>query len=245
MKIAVIGDMHLGRTSRGYASTPDVVHNWYLFLDEAKEWGADIVVQTGDLFDGSTPDPDLVALSIRLMRGAAEMFPHGVLVYPGNHDLRHGKERTDAMEPIRAAGIENIHCPRSVACYNFGGGKGLLALPYESKSRRQWDSSESYDKLIVKTIAQAFPKEIPRLAVFGHCDIEGASVTTESLARGGGHQWPDGNGWNQFVTFAVNGHYHLPHDVQFGNWHITNVGTPARLDFGEAKDEKRWLTLSI
>jgi exonuclease SbcD len=240
VRIAVVGDLHLGRTARGLDRTPDVLAAWDAVLAEAAAAGCGALVQTGDVFDSSSPSPELTALAVGMFRRASEAF-RTVALLVGNHDLRHGRDRTDALEPLREARLPGVTCATAATLVELGDGSGLLLLPYESRSRRLWSTPEEQDGRI-RGLLGLLPLR-GRTACVGHLDLPGASPSTESESRGGGHAWPSGRGWADRVSLLIDGHYHAPQEVRLPGWRLPVhcVGTPVALDFGEAGQVKRWM----
>jgi exonuclease SbcD len=241
VKVGIIGDLHLGKTIRGYDRTDDVVRTWETALKHMQKRGVTVLVQTGDVYDTSTPSPELTALGIRLFSAAAQTF-NLVAVLVGNHDLRHGKDKSDALAPLREVAPHNLLVATAPFTTFIGTGKdGLLLLPYESRSRRAWHDPEEYDKIINVHVSAHRPGRI--LAV-GHLDLPGARLGSEAEARGGGHPWPPCS-WARPGDVMVDGHYHRPQDVPHGPWTVRCVGTPVPLDFGEKGEVKRWLEVDL
>lgn len=253
-RVAIIGDLHLGKSIRGYDRTPDIVAAWERAVEEAVTAGCRYLIQTGDVFDDSHPSPELAALAARLFATATPRFPGGVSVLVGNHDLRHGEDRADALAPIRELAPDGLSVHASPEATLLFGPESylpvakLLLLPYESRSRRGWDTPEEYDHLIRGLLSQwdgdPDAERLPIL-VAGHLDIEGAVTASEVPARGGGHPWPRGVGWRSRVSCAVDGHWHKPQTVEWYGWRIHCVGTPVALDFGEAGEVKRWMSVDV
>jgi len=247
MRIAIVGDLHLGRTVAGYDATPDVLSAWAEVVEDAAEAGASLLVQAGDVFDTSSPTPELTALAIGLLGDAASRFRYGAVVLVGNHDLRHGVDRLDALAPVTAAArlsdarLSVVGVPSAFAFEDAPGSPVVLALPYESRSRRAWRDAAGYDAAIVDALGATTGP----IVVVGHLDVEGARLGSEMIARGGGHPWPTGRGWVERVRVAVDGHYHAPQTVRTGPWSIECVGSLARLDFGEATDRKRFVLVDV
>lgn len=241
MKIAFIGDLHVGRIIRGHDRTPDILAAWRDGLRLARQAGATVLVQTGDVFDTSFPSPEETSLVIGMFRDAANYFD-GVYTMPGNHDIRHGADRADALAPLRAADLPLVWCPTAPAAYGLCDEAALLMLPYESKSRRAWSTPEEYDAEIVSALKG---NDRRRLVVVGHLDIEGALLSSEIPTRGGGQSWPVGRGWKHRVVHAVDGHLHRPQTVDWGSWTIHCVGTPVPMDFGEATEVKRVVIVEV
>lgn len=249
VRVAFVGDLHLGKSLRGYDRTPDILAAWDRAVDAAVEAGCRYLVQTGDVFDDSHPPPELSALAARMFAAAVPRF-EGVHVLVGNHDLRHGEERSDALAPLREVSPEGLTIHSSPGATLLFAGDSyvpvacLLLLPYESKSRRAWSTAAEYDASIRTVLSQwdgDHDAERLPVVVAGHLDVEGAQMASEVPARGGGHPWPPGQGWRGRVSHAVDGHWHKPQLIEWAGWRIHCVGTPVALDFGEAGEAKRWM----
>ena len=252
VRVAFVGDLHLGKQIRGYDRTPDVVSAWERCVSEAVAEGCSYLIQTGDVYDDSHPSPELATTGVRLFASAAPRF-HELHVLVGNHDLRHSIERSDALAPLREVLPPRLHVHATPSARALRGGDGvvsqdeavLLCLPYESKSRRKWSSPAEYDALIVRLLDRADPSGDLPVVVVGHLDIDGAQLASEVLARGGGHPWPTGAGWRDRVSHAIDGHFHRPQACSTGGWTIHVVGSPVALDFGEAGEVKRWIYVDV
>ncbi len=240
MKIAVVGDLHLGLSVNGYDRTDDISDAFVSIVKTARDEGCTAMIQTGDLFDGSSPSPEVYARAFQLLGMARDCIGGMIYVIPGNHDIRHGRNRSDALSPIRSARLEWLISPILPSVYGLVEGLSLLLLPYESKSRRLWTSPEAYDGMIRNEISD---HTNDRLVVVGHHDVVGAVLSSEMTMRGGGMPWPKGEGWSNRVSAAINGHIHRPQKVRYSGFDIECIGTPVPTDFSEAKEQKRWIIL--
>lgn len=240
LRVGIIGDLHLGKTIRGYDRTEDVLKTWETALKEMERRGVQVMIQTGDVFDTATPSPELTALAIRMFADAAGRFDVACVLV-GNHDLRHGKDKADALAPLREVAPSNLHVAFEPTVLLIREGAGLLLLPYESRSRRDWHTPEEYDAAIAKLLPPLRPGKI---LTVGHLDLPGAHLGSEAEARGGGHPWPP-CAWARKGDVMVDGHYHRPQDVPHGPWTVRCVGTPVALDFGEKGEIKRWLEVTL
>lgn len=244
VRVAIVGDLHLGRTTRGLDRTDEVEAAWDLCVEEAEAEGCDVLIQTGDVFDGSAPAPELTATMIRMFHAAAGRFGL-VCVCVGNHDLRHGRDRSDALAALRAHPTDGLVCAHVPTAVPVPGSPfDVLLLPYESRSRRGWDDPEGQDAVVVAALRSG-ARPGSRLLCVGHLDLDGVMPGSETAARGGGHQWPGGRGWGSRVALSVNGHYHRPQVVSHGAFDVHCVGTPVALDFGEAGEAKRWMMVTL
>jgi DNA repair exonuclease SbcCD nuclease subunit len=90
MRILHLGDTHLGQHLPAWGSPPD----WHRSQDHQRAFQAamdfalrgevDLVLHTGDLFDGKAPAPSVVSAALEVLTEAARRVP--VLLIPGNHD---------------------------------------------------------------------------------------------------------------------------------------------------------------
>lgn len=126
-RVATVSDCHLGGTSFGqlpqmHHPTGAAVHGTCMAaaLDEARAWGADLVVVKGDLTQDGAPAEWEEAASL-LAPVVAAGVP--VEVIPGNHDRRGDDDA--AAERLAAAGVP--YTVGGVACRDLPGLRMLAA----------------------------------------------------------------------------------------------------------------------
>jgi len=117
MKIAVISDLHIGRTARARDLQPPAVHadaheegeadfleNFYRFVDSFQV-SADYLVVPGDITDAATPEEvDHANIVVDGVRQSLNVRRNCVVFVPGNHDVDWSVLRDgDASHPVRQA----------------------------------------------------------------------------------------------------------------------------------------------
>ena len=82
-RILHTSDWHLGVACRGESRAADHVALLSEILDIARDTRPDLIVHTGDLFDGVRPGYDDILRALLVMRDLSEIAP--VVVLAGNH----------------------------------------------------------------------------------------------------------------------------------------------------------------
>jgi len=105
MKIAVIGDVHLGKAQKGLAEREDDIYDLFLRIcKEVTDKKVDVVCILGDLFDSSHPPVKAISVALNAFENFAKNNIK-VIIIKGNHDIPAIKTR---MCPIDITKMNDI-----------------------------------------------------------------------------------------------------------------------------------------
>jgi hypothetical protein len=218
MKIAVIGDTHLGRKLKSFNLTPyifDVMNDFFYFCIKNN---VDMAIHMGDVFDTPRPDVDLVSKLI-LWVNAFEENKTPLFLLTGNHDVVSGCRSYSALEPLKNFRYQHVTVVDSPMVE-----EECLFLPFPSfslyENSREWELEVSE---IIKNRSFKY--------VFSHLNIDGIPLGEQDwVYRGGSYNLPLRELKDKDLHIRlVNGHIHKKQ--WFSNVDI--VGSAQRLRFSE------------
>jgi len=207
MKIAFIGDTHLGRSVHGYDMTPHIQQQMDAFFDFCVKHEVDMAIHLGDLFDTPKPKDTHQRIAIQWAKKFdAEEIQLYLLV--GNHDCIARKDYPTALELLKAIDFENVRVVDQARMDLIGHSNKdlyLLSLPFPSagliENHKQW--RDSIFKLLHKK-----PHDAPFICV-SHLNVGGASLGNQNwVYRGKDFAVPDFGIEEKNLQIIVNGHIH-------------------------------------
>jgi len=213
--LAVLGDLHLGRSLFGFDLTPFIRGTMYRFFHYCRAKDALAAVVLGDIYDRPRPSIELEKI---VMQWAQEFNRAQIRLYlmAGNHDVISKAGLISALDVIKAANLEYVHImDRPIRCSCAG--VPLVFAPFPSPS-----TEELWQSQLEAACAD------PEFVAFTHLNVEGAKLgDQEWIYRGGDHDLPDL--LQEHAEMIVNGHIHKQQRV--GNVHM--LGAAQRLRFSE------------
>jgi exonuclease SbcD len=235
--IAVLGDLHLGRSLYGYSLTPMIRFAMYRFFRFCVSHEVKIAVQVGDIFDNPRPTIEQEKIAIQWCN-EFERAGINLFLINGNHDAT-GKPRLgSALDVIRANRfrfVAVINRPtliqRIPSAYSYTG-PSLYFLPFPCPSIYQ--EGEAWERAATLNMGSARP------ITFCHLNIEGAKIGEQDFPYRGDHfNLPKKviNG----SRLVVAGHIHNPQRV---GKKVQIVGSAERLRFDE-RNHDRYFTLVV
>ncbi len=231
MHIAVLGDLHLGRSLYGFDLSPHIQRVMWDFFEFCKQGPPCIAVQLGDVFDRPTPTErqrKVVAQWCNEFTRAG--IPLFILV--GNHDAMAKHSSASALQYLKASTGEHIWIidrPTLIrptdderACAN------LLMLPFPSPGI--YDGSEEFFEDAEQAL-QSRDEDYQTIA-FAHLNIEGAKLgNQEFVYRGADFSLPERDEVDQYIC----GHIHKPQRIRNK---VEVVGAAERLRFDETGQQR-------
>lgn len=251
MKVLVFGDVHLGA-----GVDDDICHSFSSLLRQAVQIKPDLIVITGDLYDGSTR-PEHRNLAVSMCENLAKVS--SVDIIRGNHDEIGD---LDLLGKIAAPNPINVFDVCVIRRYFTAGQEVVFTyLPWVNKSSYAAmfptesiaDSDKSLGALVVEHLrgqVAKFPDK--KHYLFGHLTVAGARAQNNQPLIGEGVTV----GYHDLVDCGyaggVFGHIHLRQrfampftddDFDGGRPHFWYPGSLAALNYGEIHDAKGFIVL--
>lgn len=259
-------DWHLGSSVRGEPRAVDHDDVIDEICGVAGEFRPDLIVHTGDLFDGSRPGHDDLLRGLRAVRRLGEIAP--VVVLAGNHDAPSCFELLneavgappcdDGWDPFAPCEARIRFLPRpctaargAVTTYLSADGTPirLTALPFVHANRvitgfeAAADLNATYaDK--VRNITKALSDDTFKrgdaaevVAVWAsHLHVDGALTSSERGIHIADAYATDPAHLDPGFSYLAFGHIHRPQEVPGGRGRY--AGSPIEVDFGEEGERK-------
>ncbi|WP_435592117.1 metallophosphoesterase family protein [Nocardia sp. bgisy118] len=254
-------DWHLGRQIGRHRRDAEFDAVLAEIVDIAADFGPDVIVHSGDLFDGHRPSLDDMRRAARALRRLGDIAP--VVVVAGNHDTRHVLSflefmlsdmgaRTDDEARVRFAtdarpdGLLVAEYPTAEGEFTVRVG----ALPYLHPNRFAYDFADpvtataTYAERMRAVQADVYrrlahdrgPHDV--LVFAAHLFVEGATpshserqISIESDYAATATSLP-------LVDYGALGHIHKPQRIDGIGFTGRYAGSPLQMDFGETRDTK-------
>jgi len=230
VKVAVLGDTHLGRSLYGYDMTPHIRRVMYRFFRFCVQNKVRRAVHLGDLFDSPKPSTRLLKIAFQWVN---EFSRAGIAldVLVGNHDCHANGAIASALEPLKVAGVPLVRVvdrPTYIPCEAWTGERGALMLPFPSSAlyglSGRWN--DAIETCLDASLGLPFD-------LFCHLNITGALLGDQEWTyRGGDHCLPASLVERSNVRRVINGHIHKQQYLFDGS--VFMPGAALRLRFGES-----------
>lgn len=224
MKLAVVGDLHLGHSPSNLARFESIFESQKRFfteclIPELKNQGISDILFTGDVFDQRRK------IDVKIMQYVEDLFENELkdfncIVLEGNHDA-YLKDDLSITSLALIKNKKNVTIINKFTPMSFGNKKTLIV---------PWLTTE---------LEKKFTENLPKIKmkydyVFGHFEICGFVYEAGVVAV---------NGLNPVDFFdnfknTVSGHFHTHSEKKAGESSIHYVGTPYQLTFGDIGEEK-------
>ncbi len=221
----------------------------------------DLVIFAGDTYKDRSPAPTYQReWGKRIYRLSEAKIPTLLLV--GNHDLSPATGRAHALQEFGTLQVPQIYVldkPQFLSSEELNLPVQVIALPWVSKSGMmaysQMSGAENekvYDKLeelLEDFVSGCFEQIAPELPVIltAHASVQGAKYGAERMVMLGNDLVLSGSlVKNDKLDYVALGHIHKPQNLN-ENAHppVIYPGSIERVDFGEAKDKKFFVTANI
>lgn len=229
MKIAVIGDLHLGHSLYGYDLTDYAKRAVYEFLNFCTVQKVQHAIILGDIFDKPKASIELEKF-ITQIANHFEARRINLYALIGNHDCIGRKDVGSTVEAIRSINFDYVSIVDYPTAYRLPGYLiSLLLLPFASP--KYFEDPAEYAKAAI-TVFNTIPRN-HQIIVATHLNIKGAKMgKQEFLYRGDDYVIPEEIIKSRRVTRIIAGHIHTPQ--QLGK--ITVLGSADPQGFSEAGD---------
>jgi exonuclease SbcD len=262
IRLLHFADLHIGMENYGRLDPAtglnqrvlDFVSRLKEIVDYAQAHEADVVIFAGDAFKTRDPNPTYQrAFARRIMELSRAGIPTVLLV--GNHDMPIIEQRASSLDIFSTLEVPNVIVGRAEAVHRVQTRRGLLQIatvPWPQRSRLL--KFEEYRGMTIEQLDQEMVKtldlEIRRLAgeldarlpavLTGHFTLDGAVFGSErNVMLGRDLVVPLGALHLDAWDYVAMGHIHKHQNVNSSNQPpVVYAGSPERVDFGEAEEEK-------
>lgn len=163
MKILATGDWHIGKVSYGHGRAEEHRHFLRWLKEQAVRTKADVLLVTGDVFDGKDPTPLSQEIYYTFLDDISQACPGlQIIVIAGNHDnptllvapqsllKRHKVEVRGTAEGCDKA--DQSDSPLIIPVVNQGGERAwIIAVPYLRRSDFRFD--QAYEKSVAEYLS--------------------------------------------------------------------------------------------
>jgi exonuclease SbcD len=253
MRLLHTSDTHLGRTTFNVARRPDHVAVHAETVAIARDFRPDLILHTGDLFDGSAPAFDDMRLGVEMLDELAAIAP--VVVLAGNHDSPKLFRVFSILRgpDARVRFIDRARAPANGGILTFPTRDRetirLAPVPFirstnfidEFAAAEDWssvyaDNLGRVETVLGEALRSGYDPTRDALVFAAHLFVVGAT-----LANSERKVHVDDYGTRAetipFVTYAAFGHIHKPQALAGRAW-ARYAGSPIPLDFGELGEQK-------
>jgi exonuclease SbcD len=262
-----LADVHLGVETFGRIDPATGLNSRLLDftarLDEAIDHAiatrVDLVLFAGDAYRSRDPSPTQQREFARRIRRLSEAgIPTFLLV--GNHDLPAASGRANSLDIYETLGVPNVTVGRATTIYRIETAAGpvqIAALPWlrrsallarpEFRNLNAQDARraiEAHAAEFIASAAEQLDPEIPSILA-AHVSVEGATYGSErSVLVGEDIVLPRSTVANPAFSYVALGHIHK-HQVLYEHPLVLYPGSLERVDFGEERDPKGFVTVEI
>lgn len=251
MKLLHTGDLHIGMTNYSKLDPEtglesrllDFFNTFDFIIDKAIEEKVDAFLFAGDAYKTRDPSPTQQrGFGERIKKIAKAGIP--VIMVIGNHDTPNAEGKANTLDIYSALEIDNVFVSRKPELLNIptkSGNLQILTLPWMQKV----DYKKIGDKLFsmyghIKVEAEKGPA-----ILVGHAEIEGASFGSEKgLTLVNDTTLPLSLLTEKKLSYVALGHIHKFQELSKKPY-VVYAGSPERIDFGEAKEEKGFVLVEI
>ncbi len=267
MKILHFADLHLGIDNYGTQDPEtgvstrslDVLRALDQIVGYAIEHRADIVLFAGDTFKNRDPNPSLQReFARRISRLVAHEIPIVLLV--GNHDMPGAVGRATAAEIYEVLEIPGVYVARSLASIvveTRAGPLQVIAVPWITRSMAlvQETLRSLGDVALDEAIRSGITHQVRVLSaeldtsqpavMLAHVSLQGADFGLERSLMLGRDISIGADDLNApAFDYVALGHIHK-HQALGLHPPVVYSGSPERVDFGEAEEEKGFVWIEI
>ncbi|MEW6012922.1 MAG: exonuclease SbcCD subunit D [Elusimicrobiota bacterium] len=248
MRFIHTSDWHVGR----FLHERSLIEDQHYVLSQLsrliKEYKAEALVISGDLYDRSIPSPDAVRLLDEILSEIIIDRKIPILIINGNHDsperLSFGSKIFSSNKLFIKTSFKDVFEPLKLE--DEWGKVSFWFLPYMTldflKSNLKDEGIKTYDeavKKISKKITESFNSS--RNVLLAHLFVEnGATSESERPFSVGGTDAVDPSAFKDF-SYVACGHLHKPQ----GRNNLVYSGSPYKYSFSEADHKKRYILADI
>ena len=269
MKLLHFADAHIDMANYGRHDPEtglplrvlDFLKSLDTIVDTAIDEKVDLVIFAGDTYKDRSPAPTYQReWGKRIYRLSEAGIPTILLV--GNHDLSPATGRAHAIQEFATLQIPHVRVaaiPQFFSAEDLGIPAQVIALPWVNKSgmvalsqMSEVEGDKVYDKLegfrgeVVESFFEQIDPELP-VILTAHASVQGAKFGAERMVMLGNDLVLSGSlVKDPRLDYVALGHIHKPQNLNEGNHPpVIYPGSIERVDFGEADDDKFFITAEI
>ncbi len=268
MKLLHISDIHFGienfskidPTTGLPSRLIDFTKAFDRAIERAIEFGVDAVLFTGDAYKSRDPNP---TVQREFAKRISNLSGKGIAVYllTGNHDLPNMTNRAHSIEIFETLNVPNVYVARKISLTivkTKAGPLQVISIPWLTRSNLiakdeyKTFSVEELNQKMLEKIDNLFTNEIAKLdpqipAVLAvHASINGAIYSSERSIMLGQDLVLDQSALHaENFDYVAVGHIHKHQSFGRGDVPIVYPGSIERIDFGEVKEDKGFVLLTI
>ena len=258
MKLLHTSDWHLGAKLGRHDRAPDHLEALKGLLEVAESARPDLILHTGDLFDASRPPYEALQLGVRALGRLAGVAP--TVVIAGNHDssmlFRVIDELAGAARPRRLWLVstpqvlsfrEIADAPISVACVPFIPPGAIVQYATDDPVRFEGNYADGVKTLNQRLLDEAHERAGSRGIVLyaAHLHVQGAQPGRSERRITVGEDYATHVEGLQRALYCAFGHIHDPQLLPGGAARRRYAGSLIPLDFGEGRQEKQAVLVTI
>lgn len=267
MKILHFSDLHLGMENYGHidhtTGLSSRFQDWQKALDDmiaiANKEDVDVVIFSGDAFKNRDPSPTYQNAFARALKAFSEPNRQVILLV-GNHDLPNIESKAHTLEIYRSLDLPRVRVSKKIEAFTImtkSGPLGIVTWPWITRNFLlknevyKGKSLDEIDTILLEKATQLFQEKvdqleagIPHVAIV-HATIMGATFGSErNVMIGKDLVVPMSLLASNSLHYVACGHLHR-HQVLNTEPYIVYAGSPQRIDFGEEKEEKGCVLVTI
>lgn len=225
----------------------------------ANERDVDVVIFSGDAFKNRDPSPTYQNAFAKALKAFSENDRHVVLLV-GNHDLPNIEHKAHTLEIYRSLDLPRVRVSKKIEKFSLQTKSGELELvtwPWLTRNfllkneEYKGKSLEEIDAILLDKGSQLFQTQIDQLTpgkhhiAIVHATVMGATFGSErNVMIGKDLVLPLSLLTNPKLDYVACGHLHR-HQVLHQNPLVVYAGSPQRIDFGEEKEAKGCVVVTM
>ena len=258
MRLLHTSDWHLGAKLGRHDRAPDHLEALKGLLEVAESIQPDLILHTGDLFDAFRPPYEALQLGVRALGRLAKVAP--TVVVAGNHDssmlFRVIDDLAGAATPRRLWLVTTpqvltfpkiADAPTSVACVPFIPPGAIAHYATDDPARFEGNYADGVKTLNQRLLDEAQDQAGARGIVLyaAHLHVQGARPGKSERRITVGEDYATHVEGLQRALYCAFGHIHDPQLLPGGTAQGRYVGSLIPLDFGEGRQAKQAVLVTI
>lgn len=267
MKLLHFSDLHLGMENYGHIDPEtglstrfsDWQRTMQKIVDYANEYNVDLVIFSGDAFKNRDPSPTYQNAFAQLIKSLSEPN-RAVVLLVGNHDLPNIEHKAHTLEIYDSLNLPRVRVSKKMESFTLETTSGpvqIVTWPWLTRNfllkseEYKGKSVEEIDTVLLNKATQLFTSLVEKLdpiitsIATVHATIFGATFGSErNVMIGKDLVIPLSVLQQGNLAYIACGHLHK-HQILQDKPPVAYAGSPERIDFGEEKEEKGCVLVTI